>query len=61
VRESIGAPLPPDSRKEMDPILAELRAALGEAAFAAAFDAGRALNWEQAIACALEETDCPAP
>src|SRR5262249_9795253 len=49
LRESIGAPLPPDGRKEVDPILAELRAALGESAFAAAFAAGRALQWEQAI------------
>jgi len=57
LRESIGAALPPEDRKEADLTLNALRAALGEAAFAAAFDAGRALDWEQAIAYALEETD----
>jgi hypothetical protein len=55
LRERIGAALSPENRKAVEPKLNALRAALGEAVFAAAFEAGRALDWEQAIACALEE------
>lgn len=59
LRESIGAALPPQNRKEVDPALSALRAALGEAAFATAFAAGRALGWEQAIAYAQEAAKDP--
>jgi hypothetical protein len=34
-----------------------MQAALGEAAFAAAWAVGKAMEWESAVALALEETD----
>jgi predicted ATPase/DNA-binding SARP family transcriptional activator len=46
-------------RVDYDPVPASARAALGEAAFTAAWAAGRRLTPEQALACALEE-DLPA-
>ncbi len=54
LRESIGAPLPPVERADYDRSAAAVRAALGEAAFAAAWAEGRATKLEQAIGAALE-------
>jgi DNA-binding SARP family transcriptional activator len=56
LRRAIRAPLPPSRQTEQDEQLAALRQALGEAAFAAAWEAGQALTWEQAAALALDET-----
>ena len=56
LRETIGAPQPPLEQAEVEQAVAEARAALGEAVWAAAFAAGRALSLEQAIAEALDET-----
>jgi predicted ATPase/Tfp pilus assembly protein PilF len=56
LREAIGAPLPPSDRTEHDRHVATARAALDEAAFAAAWAEGRALPLEQAIALALGDT-----
>ena len=39
----------------MDKTMASVRDAQGEAAFAAAWDAGRAMPWEQAVEYALSE------
>ena len=39
----------------MDKQMASVREALGEEAFAAAWDAGRAMTWEQAVEYALSE------
>jgi tetratricopeptide (TPR) repeat protein len=55
LRAAIGVPLPPFEREEIERDLAALRATLGEAAFDAAWSAGQALTWEQAIEYALEE------
>jgi tetratricopeptide (TPR) repeat protein len=55
LREAIGTPLSPDKQPEQEERLLALREALGDTAFAAAWDAGRALTWEQAVAEALEE------
>ncbi len=55
LREATGSPLPPNEREEFDRRVAESQAALGETAFAAAWEAGRAMTWEQAVAYALEE------
>ena len=55
LRETIGAPQPPLEQAEVEQAVAEARAALGEAVWAAAFAAGRALSLEQAIAEALGE------
>jgi predicted ATPase/Flp pilus assembly protein TadD len=59
LREVIGSPLPPNDRPERDAHLAALREALGESAWSAAWEAGRALTWEQAAACALGEESLP--
>jgi non-specific serine/threonine protein kinase len=54
LRRAIGSVIDPADREEYDRRLATLREALGEAQFAAAWEAGRALNLEQAVAYALE-------
>jgi tetratricopeptide (TPR) repeat protein len=54
VREAIGAPAPVPERVDYEGSKVAVRAALGEEAFAAAWAAGRALTWEQAVALALE-------
>jgi hypothetical protein len=45
----------PLDREKREHELAAVRASLGEAAFAAAWGVGRAMTWEQAVACALGE------
>jgi predicted ATPase/class 3 adenylate cyclase len=57
LRETLGAPQPPQEQVEVEQAVAAARAALGEEAWAAAYAAGRALSREQAIAEALIETD----
>jgi predicted ATPase/pimeloyl-ACP methyl ester carboxylesterase/DNA-binding CsgD family transcriptional regulator len=54
LHESIGAPLPPVWRADLDRRLEPVRRRLGEAAFAAAWGEGRALPLDQAVAQALE-------
>jgi predicted ATPase/DNA-binding SARP family transcriptional activator len=53
LRELSGAPLAAADRAEHDRSVAAVRTALGEAAFTAAWAAGRALSLEQAVAQAL--------
>jgi len=53
LRESIGSALSAVERERMDTALASACEALGEAAFAAAWDAGRAMTLEQAVEYAL--------
>jgi len=48
IREGIAAPIPPADRVDYDHGIASLRETLGEAAFATAWDVGRALSWQQA-------------
>jgi non-specific serine/threonine protein kinase len=55
LREVASTPLPPYRRADHDRDLAAARAQLDEAAFAAAWAAGRAMAMEQAVAYALEE------
>jgi predicted ATPase len=56
LHEAIGArvPVPPHEREEYDRNIAAMRAAIGEAAFAAAWAAGRAMPLAEAVAFALE-------
>jgi predicted ATPase/class 3 adenylate cyclase len=54
LREAIGAPLSAQERPIRERLLGAVRAALGEAALDAAWDAGRTMPLEQAIAQALE-------
>ncbi len=53
LRAAIGACLPIIEQAGYDRALADLRARLGEPAFTSAWNAGRALSWDQAIAYAL--------
>ncbi|HET9221890.1 MAG TPA: tetratricopeptide repeat protein, partial [Roseiflexaceae bacterium] len=53
LRESINVLMPPSERADYDRAVAAARAQLGEDAFAAAWEAGRALPLEQAIEVAL--------
>ena len=57
LREAIGAPLPPDRHAEYERTVTAARALLGEEAFAAAFEEGRALSVDAAVALALEQTE----
>ena len=54
IRQAIGAPIHPNRREEYEQLLAEVRAALGQAGFADAWAEGRTLTLEQAVALALE-------
>jgi tetratricopeptide (TPR) repeat protein len=53
LREAIGAPLPPAEQARNDQAVAAVRVALGDAVFAAAWEAGRIMPLEQAIALAI--------
>lgn len=53
LRETIGSPLPPTDREKQEHAIASVRASLGEAAFAAAWEEGRALKMEQSVQRAL--------
>lgn len=54
LREAIGAARPPVDRPAYEHHLSQARLSLGEDAFAAAWEAGRALSVEEAVALALE-------
>jgi predicted ATPase/Tfp pilus assembly protein PilF len=57
LREAIGAPMHLPERSDYEQIVTELRSALGDEAFAVAWEEGRAMTLEQAIAYALEHLD----
>jgi hypothetical protein len=59
LREAIGAPPTPRERCRVERSVAAARAALGEEAFAAAWAAGQALTWEDAVALALVDVTAP--
>jgi hypothetical protein len=54
LRQAIGCRPPPAARATYERAIATARTALGEEAFATAWEAGRALMLEQAIAEALQ-------
>jgi non-specific serine/threonine protein kinase len=56
LREAATTPLPPYRRADVDRDLAAARAQLDDAAFDAAWEAGRAMTMERAVGYALEET-----
>lgn len=55
LRESLGAPIPPLERADVELAVAAARAALGEQSWAQVFAAGREFTLEQAIAEALDD------
>ncbi len=57
LREAIGAPMYLPERSDYEQIVTELRFALGDEAFAVAWEEGRTMTLEQAIAYALEHPD----
>jgi tetratricopeptide (TPR) repeat protein len=57
LREAIGAPLPPTERASYERTVVAARAHLAEVTFATAWEEGRAMALEQAIAAAFG-TDC---
>jgi ATP/maltotriose-dependent transcriptional regulator MalT len=57
LREAVRAPLPPRSQVRLDDQLVLARHALGKAASSAAWEKGRAMSAEEAIACALNPVD----
>lgn len=57
LRISIGAPISPVDRAEHEDAVATARRTAGNQAFAIAFDEGRGLSLDAAVALALEETD----
>jgi len=59
IRTNLGTPLAPADRGTYDDGVASARAALGEEAFAMAWQAGQNLSREQAIAEALESAEHP--
>lgn len=61
LRQSVGVPIPLRERQEYDRQVAQARAALGEDVFAAAWEEGRTLTWEQAAAAALADAGYSAP
>jgi tetratricopeptide (TPR) repeat protein len=61
LRQAIGCPLPPRAQRAHEELRAALRAALGEALYAAAWATGRALPWEETAAEALAEPDIDRP
>jgi tetratricopeptide (TPR) repeat protein len=60
IREAIGHPLPPVTQDQQRAMLDDLRARLGEAAFAAAWESGRRLLPEEAIEDAIAEASIAA-
>jgi predicted ATPase/DNA-binding SARP family transcriptional activator len=59
LREATGTPLTPEEQKEYERDQAAVREALGEAAFEAAWSAGRAMTMEHAIEEALNAAEGP--
>src|SRR5437879_6924151 len=56
LRAAIDTPLAPGERADYDRYVAATHAALGQEAFAAAWEAGRAMTLDDAMAFALDET-----
>jgi hypothetical protein len=61
LREAIGATLLPDERADHIQTVDAVRSRLGEAAFSAAWAAGRAMSPDQAADYALEAAEAPEP
>jgi hypothetical protein len=59
LRDAIGSMAPPRERREQQQALAALREAMGESSYLAAWNAGRSLSWQQAVAEALAPTSTP--
>jgi hypothetical protein len=61
LRETMGVPQPPDDERVLEPFLRAARSRLDRAAWDAAWEAGRAMRLEEAVAHALEVKAQAAP
>jgi predicted ATPase len=61
IREELATPLPRSERPRQERWTAAMRTALGDDAYEAAYAAGRALRWDQAVTLALETLAAVAP
>src|SRR5262249_30999774 len=61
LREAIGSMLAPHRQEELESEMAAVRKSMGDAAFAAAWEAGRAMAMEQAIHYALKRSGTSPP
>ena len=61
LRQTGGCPLATAETEEIDGWIASARAALGEAAFGIAWEAGQAMTWEQAVEYARDREYPPGP
>jgi predicted ATPase/DNA-binding CsgD family transcriptional regulator len=59
--ERLGAFLQPNDQREIDSLIAAVRAQLDKATFQSAWNEGRALTLEQAVAQAIDEHNTPIP
>jgi non-specific serine/threonine protein kinase len=57
LRETIGSPLPPNEQETYDQRVAQACAVVGRDTFAAAWEAGQSLSWEQAVVTALKDSE----
>ena len=57
LRETIGSHLPAVEQEKQNAHWEKARSVLGSDAFAASYDQGRKLTWEQAVGLALRETN----
>jgi hypothetical protein len=57
LRQALGTPIPPADRTEHERCIATLRAALGDTAFAAAWEEGGAIPMDAAVTDALAALD----
>jgi non-specific serine/threonine protein kinase len=55
LREKVGSPEDPHTKPLHDAQMVKARSLLGEAAFTSAWEAGRTMSWEQAVAFALAD------
>jgi tetratricopeptide (TPR) repeat protein len=56
LRDAMGVSQPPDDKEVLEPFVEAARSRLGEAAFQAAWEEGRAMTQEQAVTLAVEVT-----
>ena len=55
LREAVGVPLPPAARALREPYLRNTRSLLGKAEWTRAWEEGRAMSQEEAVAFALKD------
>lgn len=61
LREVLGAPLHPAERLELEETMGQVRAAIGDEAWRIAWEDGRAMSPEEAMAYALESSESYQP